>query len=642
MTFTGTATLSGIQGYSVLQSINAYATAEIEILDKGFSNIATLKANALKSIIKTHSKYSNIIFRGELRSMSISQDKITYRAYDKSRKLLNQIANYNAILDSGYIRQITRTNATNAYELKDRGLYGSGIWSTDEHNTRFLHYTNTRKANMRITPNLEDVPLEDKQYSDGASDAFKIVGNDVSDSVTITTAPDEVYHDEGGNGNASVYGAIGAAQDIGLLFTCFLAIETGTTVKSIDSIDIACQFRVLSKFAASDSNNDDPFIGILDTDTSEYEGVYIRSSDAGGRFYTNRDNVAGFNGTNWISKLITKDDVSDFEADPTKYLTTVATYGTFTLYSIKIFVAGGQDAINRKLIAVRHLYVNVTLTADHVPVTGQVIISDGTTTTLVLNSNTNPLTEGLSLGDYWVVVKDLATQINDLATLWSITINDSIANSSTICLTEDFRDKTRIEVFQTICDISNSIWWYDPSADEYNIVSVGNISSTSLTITKADIVEYLTPGSWEYNIDADNIRDKVYVRGDSGTALVPVTTSNEFVHALGDEDVIVIKPNVNSSSEAAKLLLAEVAKYESARRTLTFTLDFDNPAQSYSALVIGKTLAAKLPTASDTSICNHSSGNDGELLITALQWIRNAGSGQRRLVTVTAEKRHGI
>lgn len=635
MTFTGTASFTGanITGYDIVQSLNGYSTALIEVNCLGWAGIATLLANPLKSVIKTHSVYSNIIFRGELETMSITTEHVTYNATDKARKLLNQRANYDPVKLGGYFRNILATDGVSTFKMYDHNNNFSGSVAIGD----LVHFARSDPLRMRLSANNLTTDVK-RLHVNGSADEYKEDDGVVSGSYTTSGDTDVLYRPVDFSYNYRYYSAAGNFEDSYVQLDFYFTAVTGVSVASIDSIEVELSTRELNKFGATNDNDDDPFIGLYDSSNTRYEGAYLRGDDVGGRWIGDTDSGSSLSVTPYVVKKITADDIADMSNNPDVFITTIGTTGGMTIYRIRMMVSGGQDSLNRKFLGIRTAFIELTLDANSLPEKGVEVISGTAISSITFGTlgsdGKAPIHDGCGIDDLYWITDTLDDQINTIASQWSITINDNITNSDVLALTSDYTNSSRWKVLQDICDLSNSVWWYDPSADSYEIVSVDNLSDSGLVITRYDIVDYHTPGAWSFEIMADNIRDTLTIKGDSAFGTQSVSTTPEFTHALGDEEATINRPDITSYYQLKKLLANEVKKYEKARLRATFTLDYDNRYQSYSGLTLGDLITLRLPDADSTVVC------DEQLLVTQLQFQRKPQGKMRRLVTVTAESRY--
>ena len=291
--------------------------------------------------------------------------------------------------------------------------------------------------------------------------------------------------------------------------------------------------------------------------------------------------------------------------------------------------------------------VKATFDEDNEPEYSSASISAVTATTITLNATSGinlPEKDGFGVGDIVQFVKSSQDYLQDAwdnsvlpTNIGVLSLN--ITNGGTIGVLEDHTYKSFFILMQHISELTNSTFWanYD-FVSTVKMESADNHSSTGLTITREDIEGYNSE-QWSITWDATKQRNQIRILGDNVNYLKTITPDNDPFD-LGDEIEIKEDSSIQTLLQASDLATSMSPRFVSSEVIASVTLNYSQPKQDYSAVKVGKTIALKLPTSSDTSIANFSTGNDGELLIIAIELNKNDETGDQDHATLTLQRRY--
>ncbi|MCK5616039.1 hypothetical protein KAR91_79990 [Candidatus Pacearchaeota archaeon] len=291
--------------------------------------------------------------------------------------------------------------------------------------------------------------------------------------------------------------------------------------------------------------------------------------------------------------------------------------------------------------------VKATFDEDNEPEFSSAAINTVTATTITLDATSGinlPEADGFGVGDVMSFVKSAEDylqdtwDISDLATnLGALNIN--VTNGSTVGITDDHTYKSFFVLMQHISDLTNSTFWADySSVSTVEMASADSHSSTGITLTRDDIDGYNTE-QWEITYDATKQRNQIRILGDNVNFLKAITPDADPFD-LGDEIEIIEDSDIQTLLQASDLADSIAPRFTSSEITASVTLNYSVPNQDYTNVEVGKTIALKLPTTSDTSIADFSTGNDGELLIIAIELNRNEETGDQDHATLMLQRRY--
>ena len=275
------------------------------------------------------------------------------------------------------------------------------------------------------------------------------------------------------------------------------------------------------------------------------------------------------------------------------------------------------------------------------------VAADGKSITLNATSGVNlPYEDGFGVGDVMHITKSAEDYLQDTWDASTISsdlgaLNLNIAGGSTTSVTEDFTYKSFFDLMQHISELTNSTFWADyDTISTIEMVSAGNHDSSGIILRKDDIDGY-NQGNWSITYDAAKQRNKLRIIGDNVNfikTLLP--TLDPF--DLGDETEIIEDSSIQTRLQASDLANKMAPRMENNEVIVTLVLNFSNPNQSFTEIEVGKTIALQLPDSTDTSICNfiNGVGEDGELLIAAMEVNRNTQTGDQEQVTLMLQRRY--
>ena len=336
--------------------------------------------------------------------------------------------------------------------------------------------------------------------------------------------------------------------------------------------------------------------------------------------------------------------------DYINYESTAGSSSIFSKLNFKTLIqshapTSASSANNAQGIWLWSYRVKVTFTADNVPEYSTAAISAVSETQITLSATNGinlPNEDGYGYGDIVRVVKsaedfiqaqyDASALASDLGAL-----QISVTNGTTTALVDDYTYKTYYQLFQDISSLLNCTFWGDYGSTNFvRLKSADNHTSAGVTITRNDIVGY-NSGNWSLSVDSTKQRNELVIMGDNVVHTATITPDAD-PFGLGDETQIINDSSIKTLLQATNLVTAIDGRHISSEIIAQFTLNYSKPNQNYSGIEVGKTLALKLPTSSDTSICNYSSGT--ELLVIAMEVNRNEETGWHEYITLTLQRRY--
>ena len=289
--------------------------------------------------------------------------------------------------------------------------------------------------------------------------------------------------------------------------------------------------------------------------------------------------------------------------------------------------------------------IRITFDEDNKPEFSSASINTVTDTAITLDATSGinlPEKDGFGVGDVLSFVKSAEDYLQDT---WDISelasklgaLNINI--TKTVGITDDHTYKSFFALMQHISELTNSTFWADyGSTSTVEIASADNHSSTGIVLTRNDVEGYNTE-QWEITYDGTKQRNQIRILGDNVNFLKTTTPDNDPFD-LGDEVEIKEDSNIQTLLQASDLADSIAPRFISSEITASVTLNYSAPNQDYTNVEVGKTIALKLPTAADTSIANFSTGNDGELLIIAIELNRNEETGDQDHATLMLQRRY--
>ena len=339
-------------------------------------------------------------------------------------------------------------------------------------------------------------------------------------------------------------------------------------------------------------------------------------------------------------------DVTHWQRTVYDFINYESTAGSASIFSKQntIMAIKTPDTSNTG-IWVWDLSLRVTFDEDNEPEFSSASISAVTTTTITLNATGGinlPEKDGFGVGDILAFVKSANDYLQDawdasslLANLGVLNLN--ITDGGTIGVSDDHTFKSFFILMQHISELTNSTFWADYDViSTVEMASADNHSSSGVTLIKDDIVGYNSE-QWEITYDGTKQRNQIRILGDNVNFLKTITPDNDPFD-LGDEIEIIEDNNIQTLLQASNFADKLAPRLISSEIIATLTLNYSKPNQDYTGVEVGKTIALKLPTASDTSIANFSGAN--ELLIIAVELNRNEQTGDQDHATLTLQRRY--
>ena len=291
--------------------------------------------------------------------------------------------------------------------------------------------------------------------------------------------------------------------------------------------------------------------------------------------------------------------------------------------------------------------VRATFDEDNEPEFSSASISAVTATTITLNATSGinlPEKDGFGVGDVLSFVKSAADYLQDTWDVSSLAtnlgaLNIDVTKGSTVGITDDHTFKSFFVLMQHISELTNSTFWADyDTVSTVEMKSADNHDSVGIILTRPDIEGYNTE-QWEITYDATKQRNQIRILGNNVNFLKTITPDADPFD-LGDEVEIIEDSDIQTLLQASDLADSIAPRFISSEITASVTLNYSASNQDYTNVEVGKTIALQLPSSSDTSIANFSSGGDGELLIIAIELNRNDETGDQDHATLMLQRRY--
>jgi len=271
------------------------------------------------------------------------------------------------------------------------------------------------------------------------------------------------------------------------------------------------------------------------------------------------------------------------------------------------------------------------------------------TATSITTSQTSglnlPYEDGFGINDLIHVVKSAVDYLQDaydnnadlVSNLGPLTLD--ITGGAAVGITDNHKYKSFYVLMQHINELTNSTMWpnYNVIASDMQMKSADKIVSCGVVLTKADIVGW-DQEKWSITYDSTKQRDQIIIVGDN-VVYSDTLAADESPFDLGPETEIIEDSSIQTLLQAQKLAAALAPRLKHSEILATLTINYSFPIQSYLPIIQGKSIALQLPTSTDTSICDFSSGGDGELFIIDIQINKNAETGDQEHITLTLQRR---
>lgn len=328
----------------------------------------------------------------------------------------------------------------------------------------------------------------------------------------------------------------------------------------------------------------------------------------------------------------------------TNLLETVDSLNTsgYVEYSLKIrFFSGQRNVLDNDF----HVYIfdiiQLVVETDNVeqPVTvGQGLVDAASDADIIVFDNVTPTrniekfpaSEGFGDGDQYFITKwldDIMIDIfNNADTLFSYSQNITDIEDHVI-FTNDLTMEFIYNVLETVKSTLNAPWWLNTENNSIIQRSIDNLVATGLTLTNVDFVGGLAGIS--YVVDGKNIRTHATVIGKNDT--VTSAIDEEYTPEGGNEEEIVVRPNISNPTALNKELLSLIKKHTNANVALSGTIDYSSLLQNYSSISLYKTIIVTLDDGDGNEIISKT------LTITKLELNNSKATGYKDHVTLWLE-----
>ncbi len=291
----------------------------------------------------------------------------------------------------------------------------------------------------------------------------------------------------------------------------------------------------------------------------------------------------------------------------TNLLETVDSLNTsgYVEYSLKIRFFSGQRAVfdnkfHRYLFDIIQLVVETEDVEQPVTV-GQGLIDAASDVDSIIFDNVTPTwniekfpaSEGFGEGDQYYVTKWLDDILVDIFasadTLFSYSQNITDIENQVI-FTDDLTMEYLYNVLETVKNTLNAPWWLNAETNFILQWSIDNLLVTGLTLTNIDFVGGIAGIS--YVVDGKNIRTHATVIGKNDT--VTSTIDEEYTPEGGNEEEIVLRPNISNPTALNEELETLIKKHTNANVAVSGTIDYSTLLQNNSSVSLFKIIMIKL------------------------------------------------
>lgn len=376
------------------------------------------------------------------------------------------------------------------------------------------------------------------------------------------------------------------------------------------------------------------------TDYDQYDRVLYEDKLYTSRQGSNQGNTPEYLGTWWQLTLV--DYVTNIDA--------AGASDEFNKDKIIFVMQAGRRAVN--LNTDFHLYeqkMSVIYTNDNEPEISTATIATGGVAagaiTLDAIAGINlPEEDGFGVDDFVYITKNIEDYAQDTWDAHSIAadlgaLNINITGSTSMVITEDHTTKTFFDLFQAICEMSNSTFfpkYLTATTRSIELLSADNHESTGITLTAADIENY-EDGGLVITKDPTKQRNFIRIIGDDVNYIKTITPDLDPFD-LGDETEIIDDSSIQTLLQAKTKATALAKRMVSNEEIITLTLNYTSPTQNYSNIAEGMNVALKVPSVADTSVGDWSGAD--ELTIIAIELEIHEGTQSEEHITVMLQRRY--
>lgn len=624
-----------------------------------YPSLKTYKENLGKSITIQDTTYGNYMFKGEIKSMRIDTEKITYRVEEGIRKLTKQFANTNPVY---YLSEILRTVDARIHdefaEWDDTGL--------GEHAGRLVTTKDNDLYETTIFPTVVTPYSADSTEPTGwTQQAPDDEGGSVDylyfDNRLVLQNESWVYKD--GNHTNDVYGIRFTDEATpGMEFLFKLWYKDGTafnklTLKSIirftslkgtkvDGVTNAhfpkiwLEHNTLGWVVELNNWNDEDYSTANKESDEEWDIEALRT----GNTFAGKSPI--------FTDEIVVTDLFAYSINNYFQNTSAVNANGFRSSEIKVRLKGA-DVPNTTLfdpkmeVHYMHLQFEDTGTSQ----TSQAqelsvgLIYQNTDSSLIMNESVAwdlddfPPADGVTTGDDYYISDNVETALTNVFANanTNFTLTTDFGNSyAQYGETEDLRYTPIFDYVQKLSSEFNWAFWYEPTSTTDVIKIADQLTSTGITLTTADIVNYYD-NAFSVNVDINNIRTKIVVIGDNGVTAVKTGSGGtpdynvDVNFTLGDEETAYTDNELYSQNNVDAYVTSKQNVNKSKSVSMELALDYDSPAQDYSTIGIGKTVLVEIP--------EYSSAVDGALFIEGITYVNTEDIGWQQFVTLHLMKR---
>ena len=604
-------TFGFIDAYS---KIGGGGRAKLSIVDYHTKNYTTVKSNRGKAVDVSESTYNNVILRGEVDEFEpTGKDGYILGVQEAGQKLIKQPCTSNLILldrEAKHVQEGAILDDESPFSVSWTG-YAVTMAKANSQKTIVYPYSVTHTDNIvGNTPTSTD-DVDVLHFNNFTFDSSNMV----------------YYRSDNLNGES---------ESIYSLFLFRIWKKTGTSVTGY-------RLKIQAFFDDESPTGivDHPYFSVRDyvTGLPPYDDITPDLEDF----------ITSFSSNNVYSHETDLQFAFEF-GDPSELLNDESSSNAndFELFTLGIWMYNPQldDDVGYAVWGVPFMELEVIFDGDQSPETALSMVDATTTISKLVLDNTTPswglsgfpLTDGFGSGDRVIVTKWLDDQIVDIFNDSDVTFNLdwNVTGSDEVTETSDISDMSIYRFLQKWCAILNAVWWYDGNTNTIVVRSLDQLSSSGITITEADIIGKFA--GLVYTETTDLIRDYVEVRGLYHTKTV--TVSPEVTMGMGLTKEVYVDTSLINQQSVDSMANKKAIVHKYTQKRFSFSIDLDNPIQSYAGIEKGVTLAIDVDDEEGVQRYNFTSGGSGEVVVVGLRYYTSQENNSKQILTVDCQRRY--